>query len=410
MVTDSQVANSRHVTASVPRTSGAPRARGAPRSKTAAVAAGVRHRQAAGRQDHRIASIGSPRLAIDGPTDSPMARTSVTSVSVTTDDAFARARSASSVSRTSRALCDFGNSLPTPFLRQAEGRGRVRRKRSARRSGHERRMWRSSMRRRIGDEAGFVEPRGKDVAASAAADQDLAAAVLRALEQQRLRARPTPRRSPPSCRPRRRRLRRRAACFVGLPEREVEAAAESQVRRRRTRRDARHAVIAKSRRPAEHEGVARFERHRSTGSRRFSPPNRKRAVSPIDTETTGMPAPIDARSFVLVLMQTHPSVGVVEVKDTEIGFDAHPRREPRFPRERAKVRRQRRHGVSHRSPRALVHMHTFCVPVPAKAQHPHVHLAAAAHDRHVGGDGAIDERAAAIGQQRCRSIESRCGK
>ena len=39
------------------------------------------------------------------------------------------------------------------------------------------------MRRRVGDEARLVEPRGKDVAASAAADQNFPAAVLRAFEQ-----------------------------------------------------------------------------------------------------------------------------------------------------------------------------------------------------------------------------------
>ena len=45
-------------------------------------------------------------------------------------------------------------------------------------------MCRSVMRRRVGDEPRLVEPRGKDVAASAAADQNLAAAVFRAFEEQ----------------------------------------------------------------------------------------------------------------------------------------------------------------------------------------------------------------------------------
>ena len=34
----------------------------------------------------------------------------------------------------------------------------------------------------------------------------------------------------------------------------------------------------------------------------------------------------------------------------------------------------------------------------AKAEHPHVHLAASPHDRNVGRDTAIDERTAAIDQ------------
>ena len=48
-------------------------------------------------------------------------------------------------------------------------------------------------------------------------------------------------------------------------------------------------MIAKTRRPAEDEDVARFERNDSTGSRRRTPPKRNRAVSPSDTETTGTP-------------------------------------------------------------------------------------------------------------------------
>jgi hypothetical protein len=42
------------------------------------------------------------------------------------------------------------------------------------------------MRRRVGHEARLVELRGQDVAATAAADQNLPAAVLRTLDEQRL--------------------------------------------------------------------------------------------------------------------------------------------------------------------------------------------------------------------------------
>ena len=42
------------------------------------------------------------------------------------------------------------------------------------------------MRCRVGDETRLVEPRGKDVAASAAADENLPATVLRAFEEEGL--------------------------------------------------------------------------------------------------------------------------------------------------------------------------------------------------------------------------------
>ena len=115
------------------------------------------------------------------------------------------------------------------------------------------------MRRRVGDKARLVEPRGKDVAASAAADQNLAAAVSSCVRRAASRPARTPRRSPPSCRQRRRRLRRRAACFVGLAERQVETAGELELCRSGARSDARHAVIAQPRRPAEDERIAGFE-------------------------------------------------------------------------------------------------------------------------------------------------------
>ena len=99
---------------------------------------------------------------------------------------------------------------PTRPPRRAGCRARCSKNATCSRSGHERTHPAQQMRRRIGDEARLVEPRGKDVAAAAAADQDLAPAVARPLEQPRFGAgrRGEDRRH--AFPPRRRRSRRRA--------------------------------------------------------------------------------------------------------------------------------------------------------------------------------------------------------
>ena len=90
-------------------------------------------------------------------------------------DALAVARRRASLSRTSRALCDFGKSLRDSVsstsgsveLALEECDLLVKRPRADDAA--------EQMRRRIGDKARLVDLRGQDVAASAAADQNLAA-------------------------------------------------------------------------------------------------------------------------------------------------------------------------------------------------------------------------------------------
>ena len=100
----------------------------------------------------------------------------------------ARRAYASSPSRTSRALFDSGNSFDDS-VSSTSGRRSSSSKKSdllSQRPGAEHLA--QQVRRRIGDEARFVEAHRQHVAASAAADEDLAAAVARALEQSGLGA------------------------------------------------------------------------------------------------------------------------------------------------------------------------------------------------------------------------------
>ncbi len=89
----------------------------------------------------------------------------------------------------------------------------------------------------------------------------------------------------------------------------------SQLSWRRVGQDARNPVIAQPCRPTEQNALPDSSAIVSTGSRRFSPPNRNRPVSPMEIETTGSPAAIDCRAFVLVLMQPHAAFDIVVVEN-----------------------------------------------------------------------------------------------
>ena len=94
-----------------------------------------------------------------------------------------------------------------------------------------------------------------------------------------------------------------------LPEGEIEPARRAERRRRRARKDTRHAVVAQARRPAEHEHVARFERATSPPDRAGACPRTGTArESPSEIDTTGTPASIDVAALVLVLVQPHAAV------------------------------------------------------------------------------------------------------
>ena len=155
--------------------------------RSAAVTAGVRHRQSAGCENHRIAFESARPRGARRSSRSAAGRMPVTSVSVTMVTPLCRAW-ASSLSRTSRALCDFGNSFPDSVSSTSGNPSSLFEERDLlveRPRPHDAAQ---QMRRRVGDKARLVEARGQDVAASAAADENLAAAVLRAFEEQRLGA------------------------------------------------------------------------------------------------------------------------------------------------------------------------------------------------------------------------------
>ena len=108
-----------------------------------------------------------------------------------------------------------------------------------------------------------------------------------------------------------------------------------------------------------------------------------------------------SRALVLVLMQPHPAFGIVVVEDAEVGVERHARRPRAMSRAScANVGGQRRRRqVVEVAARRLVAV-GLAVPMTAEAQHADVHLAAAADDRHVGGHGAVDERAALVRRAR----------
>ena len=120
------------------------------------------------------------------------------------------------------------------------------------------------------------------------------------------------------------------ALHVILPEGQVEAAGQSRAPAARCR-----ARCATRRGTAAAPGRRRRTRRptRAAAPRpdrlRRSPPNRNRAVSPSETETTGTPGGERPRALVLVLVQPHPAVGVVVVEDAEVGVERHARRRAR---------------------------------------------------------------------------------
>src|SRR4029453_5105754 len=84
--------------------------------------------------------------------------------------------------------------------------------------------------------------------------------------------------------------------------------------------------------------------------------------------------------------------------------ERHPRRCRELACKGNEIRRQRRRRqVVEIASRRLVGV-GLAVPVAAETEHPNVHLAAAAHDRHVGRHVAVDERATAI-DERALTIE-----
>ena len=101
-------------------------------------------------------------------------------------------------------------------------------------------------------------------------------------------------------------------------------------------------------------------------------------------------------------MQPHSAVCIVVIKDAQVGVERHARRSGRGVRQVAQIvgQRRRRQAVEIGS-RLLIPV-GLPVPVAAQAQHADAHPAAAADDGHVGGDGAVDERAALLDDRALR--------
>ena len=93
-----------------------------------------------------------------------------------------------------------------------------------------------------------------------------------------------------------------------------------------------------------------------------------------------MPGTNRGRALVLVLVQPHPSVCIVDIDQADIWFDTHAGRSGDLLCQLAQVRGQRRdrQSVEIRA-RGLV-LVGVRVPMPAEAEHADVHLAAATHD------------------------------
>ena len=81
-----------------------------------------------------------------------------------------------------------GRASPTPSPRRAGCRASRSKKATCSASGQRAHDLAQRVRRRVGDEARLVQPRGEHVAAPAAADEDLAPAVARALQRARVSA------------------------------------------------------------------------------------------------------------------------------------------------------------------------------------------------------------------------------
>ena len=108
--------------------------------------------------------------------------------------------------------------------------------------------------------------------------------------------------------------------------------------------------------------------------------------------------------LVLVLVQPHASVGVVQIHDAEVGIEVHAdvARDPAG--QSAELLRNRRHRQAVEvGARRLVGVR-LPVPVPSQAEHADVHPSAAAHDRHVAWNRAVHECPAAI-EERALLVE-----
>src|SRR6266850_6892746 len=96
-----------------------------------------------------------------------------------------------------------------------------------------------------------------------------------------------------------------------LPERQVEPPLETELGRRRSGNDPRHAVIPQPRGAAEHKGVARFEQQRLDRIAPLQPPEQEPGGIAQRDRHDGEPGVDRRTTFVLVLVQSHPAFGVV---------------------------------------------------------------------------------------------------
>jgi hypothetical protein len=112
---------------------------------------------------------------------------------------------------------------------------------------------------------------------------------------------------------------------VVLTKRQIESSNEIELAWRGAGDDPRDAVIAQARRAAEDERIARLERDRLNWFFAFQPAEQKpRRVADRDRHNRD-PRRDRSLPFVLVLMQSHPAVGIVVIEDAQVGVDRHPR-------------------------------------------------------------------------------------
>ena len=158
--------------------------------QSAPIAPGIRHRESAGCEDYRVRVERFPIMAFDDPPfDFAQGRANIGDERIGDErHPFAPRARQQPVAHVARALRFRKQLARFSFLDERHAHF-VLEKRDLLVERPRSDDAADEMGRRVGDKARLVETRRKDVAASAAADQNLAAAVFRALDEQRLGAR-----------------------------------------------------------------------------------------------------------------------------------------------------------------------------------------------------------------------------
>src|SRR6266498_5232595 len=111
--------------------------------------------------------------------------------------------------------------------------------------------------------------------------------------------------------------RRSRASDIVLAKGEIESPGQPELRRRTAWHDARDAVIAETRRPAEHEGVARFERSGLDRVATAYSAKQKSSCVANRHRDHRQSRGYRSRAFILVLMHAHAPFGVVMIQDAQ---------------------------------------------------------------------------------------------